>query len=258
MKRTIFILGIIIPLTISAANLEIRIDGIKNNKGSILLEIYTDEVSFKNHEGVFQRYKNIKINDRTAKINISLDQGQYALIVYHDENQNSEVDLDSYKQPVEGWGTSHFHKKILSFKDRALSVKDSDLTETITLLYPRKVALSLQDIRNKSGYLMLRVYDSEENFLKPDRAFLRDDMIKITGNEVQFELMLLPGKYAFNFFHDENGNGKVDRYFFGMPKEGYGNSRGARALLGPPIFDDAVVSIEQGSTIYKQKVILGY
>jgi uncharacterized protein (DUF2141 family) len=34
-----------------------------------------------------------------------------------------------------------------------------------------------------------------------------------------------PGDYAISVFHDENSNGKLDRNFMGMPKEGVGIKR---------------------------------
>ena len=48
-----------------------------------------------------------------------------------------------------------------------------------------------------------------------------------------------PGIYGIAVFHDENGNGKHDTNFLGLPLEGYGFSRDAPIMLGPPKFDDA-------------------
>jgi uncharacterized protein (DUF2141 family) len=47
------------------------------------------------------------------------------------------------------------------------------------------------------------------------------------------------GEFAVQAFHDENGNGEVDRGLFGIPKEGVGFSRNARIGLGPPKWGDA-------------------
>ena len=40
-------------------------------------------------------------------------------------------------------------------------------------------------------------------------------------------------------FHDENANGKIDRNFVGIPKEGYGTSNDAKGFMGPPKYEDA-------------------
>jgi Uncharacterized protein conserved in bacteria (DUF2141) len=38
---------------------------------------------------------------------------------------------------------------------------------------------------------------------------------------------------------DENGNGVLDKNFFGVPVEGYGFSNDARGSMGPPAFEKA-------------------
>jgi uncharacterized protein (DUF2141 family) len=59
-----------------------------------------------------------------------------------------------------------------------------------------------------------------------------------------------PGVYGIAVFHDENGNGKHDKNFFGLPLEGYGFSRDAPIMLGPPKFDDAMFEVtEQGAEL---------
>jgi uncharacterized protein (DUF2141 family) len=52
-----------------------------------------------------------------------------------------------------------------------------------------------------------------------------------------------PGVYGIAVFHDENANGKHDTNFFGLPLEGYGFSRDAPIMLGPPKFDDAMFEV---------------
>lgn len=58
---------------------------------------------------------------------------------------------------------------------------------------------------------------------------------------------LRPGIYAAAAFHDENRSGDFDTNFIGLPREGYGFSNGARALLGPPAFEDASVELVRSS-----------
>jgi len=48
-----------------------------------------------------------------------------------------------------------------------------------------------------------------------------------------------PGDYAISEFHDENRNGKLDRNFLGIPKEGVGASNGATGHMGPPKYEAA-------------------
>lgn len=50
---------------------------------------------------------------------------------------------------------------------------------------------------------------------------------------------LKPGRYAAQVFYDQNGNGRLDRGLFGVPKEGIGFSNDAPIKLAPPKWDDA-------------------
>jgi uncharacterized protein (DUF2141 family) len=45
--------------------------------------------------------------------------------------------------------------------------------------------------------------------------------------------------------HDENRNGELDTNMFGIPKEGYGFSSGAK-VMSAPSFSDAVFSYDGG------------
>jgi len=60
---------------------------------------------------------------------------------------------------------------------------------------------------------------------------------------------VVPGDYAVSVFHDENSNGKLDRNFIGMPKEGVGASNDAAGHFGPPKYDDARFSYKGGRSV---------
>jgi uncharacterized protein (DUF2141 family) len=49
--------------------------------------------------------------------------------------------------------------------------------------------------------------------------------------------------------HDENGNGTMDRGMFGIPKEGFGASRGAHGAFGPKFADARFDYAGGGQTI---------
>ena len=58
-----------------------------------------------------------------------------------------------------------------------------------------------------------------------------------------------PGQYAAFAFYDANNNGEMDHNLIGLPKEKFGFSNGAKGSFGPPDFDDAVFSVDQGSVV---------
>jgi uncharacterized protein (DUF2141 family) len=57
---------------------------------------------------------------------------------------------------------------------------------------------------------------------------------------------LAPGKYALVVFHDENSNGKFDRNWLGLPKEGYAFSNNVRPVFSPPSFKAAAFDYAGG------------
>lgn len=53
---------------------------------------------------------------------------------------------------------------------------------------------------------------------------------------------VVAGRYAIALFHDENANGRMDKMLM-MPREGFGFSRDAPVVFGPPHFSAAAFSV---------------
>nr|NJM03369.1 DUF2141 domain-containing protein [Desulfobacula sp.] len=59
------------------------------------------------------------------------------------------------------------------------------------------------------------------------------------------ETLTLPcGEYAVKVFHDENGNGELDKRVFGIPAEAYGFSNDARGTMGPPEYEKTAFQLD--------------
>jgi uncharacterized protein (DUF2141 family) len=50
-------------------------------------------------------------------------------------------------------------------------------------------------------------------------------------------------------FHDVNNNDKMDKNFFGVPKEGYGSSKNKLPFASAPVFKDNQFSVPPNTTI---------
>jgi uncharacterized protein (DUF2141 family) len=80
----------------------------------------------------------------------------------------------------------------------------------------------------------------------PERQFLTSDcdMWAMAPARIGTTIVIIrdvpPGRYAAQAFHDRNGNGKVDRNFLGIPKEGVGFSNDAPTPMRAPHFADAM------------------
>lgn len=72
----------------------------------------------------------------------------------------------------------------------------------------------------------------------------------VTKLPPRIEVQLPPGRYALAAYHDENGNGKLDRAWNGMPEEAYGFSNGLRgSILGPPDLEDQLFSLQKARAL---------
>jgi uncharacterized protein (DUF2141 family) len=57
-----------------------------------------------------------------------------------------------------------------------------------------------------------------------------------------------PGAYAFAFLHDEDEDGALDRDWIGIPSEGFGFSNDAAPVFGPPSYESARFTHDDGVT----------
>ena len=107
----------------------------------------------------------------------------------------------------------------------------------------------------KAGELHVAVYDNAKAF-EADRGdkggaapgIAAGTIEMVEPGSVTYIYELPPGTYAIGIFHDVNLNNKMDNNFFGTPKEQYGFSNNARALLGPPAFEAAMFELSGATT----------
>lgn len=103
------------------------------------------------------------------------------------------------------------------------------------------IHVKILNIRNNTGTIACALFESPEGFPKDFLHFATNIMIiKIRESQAScYSVDIPPGKYAMAVIHDENMNGKLDTNWMGVPKEGFGFSNKAKALLSAPSFSDA-------------------
>jgi uncharacterized protein (DUF2141 family) len=107
--------------------------------------------------------------------------------------------------------------------------------------------IEITGVRNNQGNVLVALC-GREDFLKP-HCDIQASVPAYRGT-VSMNLTNIPaGTYAVQAFHDENGNGVLDRTLLGIPKEGMGFSRNAPMRFGPPAFDDAAVNVDGDTDI---------
>jgi len=111
-----------------------------------------------------------------------------------------------------------------------------------TFLFAYELKINITNIKNSDGYIYISIYKNPDNFLDRNKAYKN---IKLkTQKELSYIINLDEGIYAISLFHDENGNGIIDRNFFHFPKEGYGFSTNP-FLFGKPTFKDAEFPLKE-------------
>ena len=111
------------------------------------------------------------------------------------------------------------------------------------------LTVQVEGLKDDRGKVHASLYASEDGFpTRPEKAFRQVD-VKIEGGRarVVFE-GIPPGGYAVAAYHDENGDGKLDTGFLGIPSEGLASSNDAKGFMGPPSFEKARVEVGPGET----------
>ena len=104
------------------------------------------------------------------------------------------------------------------------------------LVSAETLTITIADIRESEGRLMIQVANSEKGFeFSEDSAAPPPVAISqlAEAGEMTFEVTLPPGIYGARVLHDLNGNGEMDSNFVGMPKEPWAFSNNATGRLGP-------------------------
>lgn len=88
------------------------------------------------------------------------------------------------------------------------------------------------------GTLFIGMYNTSNSFGETSRSF-RNVKPYATSSLKTVSFDDLPdGNYAIAVFQDINGNGKLDKNFFGVPTEPYGFSNNVKPLFSAPTFED--------------------
>ena len=111
------------------------------------------------------------------------------------------------------------------------------------------IHIKILDIRNSTGSIACALFDSQEGFpIEFLQAATNVMVIKIRDVQARCDFEDIPaGTYAIAVIHDENMNGKLDTNRLGIPREGYGFSNGARAVLSAPSFSAASFKHDGGT-----------
>ena len=111
------------------------------------------------------------------------------------------------------------------------------------------VEVRIEGISSTQGQVYASIFLSAEGFPgNKDMAYDYRAAPAADGTIVLFFESVPAGEFVVAVLHDTDANQELSFNALGMPKEGYGFSRDARARFGPPKFEKAAVSIEAGES----------
>ena len=117
----------------------INISGLRSDKGKCLLYLYNNKKGFPNDAGkAITSAKGSILYGKSTIVLKDVSDGEYALGVIHDENDNGKMDTNFLGMPKEGVGVSnnakgHFGSP--SYEDSKFQLNRKSLIMTITIKY---------------------------------------------------------------------------------------------------------------------------
>ncbi len=111
------------------------------------------------------------------------------------------------------------------------------------------VRVQINGIRNTIGDISCGIFNAAEGYPEDTTKAYKSLRMASPGNSAICQFNdIPPGTYAIAVLHDENANGKLDKNFLGIPREGYGASNNVRPKMSAPAFKDAAFSVKAGGT----------
>ena len=108
--------------------------------------------------------------------------------------------------------------------------------------------MEINNLQSNNGPLYIRILDENENPLKVGTSPVINYSARISFDSIS------PGKYAIQFFHDENENQKMDFNLIGIPKEKFGSSNNVKPILGPPKFEKMLFNLTENEKVIMKPV----
>jgi uncharacterized protein (DUF2141 family) len=127
----------------------------------------------------------------------------------------------------------------------------SEITASETACNGASYAIDVRvhGVRSDRGNVTFVLYgDKPQDFLVKGKKVFKQRFAANQGTVEFCVILSKPGVYAATAYHDENGNGKFDKNWAGLPVEGFGMSNNPTTLLTPPSHDQAAFAVSHGRT----------
>jgi uncharacterized protein (DUF2141 family) len=129
--------GLLAGTAAGAADLVVEVPNPRSDDGTVIAGLHDGQTSFDNDAAIARE----RAPARTGGVRLvfaGLPPGRYAVVLYHDENDNRRIDRNFLGIPREGYGFSNNIRPLLSaptFEQMAVTVGDEPAGLVIRLLY---------------------------------------------------------------------------------------------------------------------------
>jgi uncharacterized protein (DUF2141 family) len=140
MKNSLFLLAALIPLSVfSQSGIVAEIANLRSDKGVCQVCLFNNKEAFNGNGSPVQCFQAAVRNKKAMVYFQNIVPGKYAILVFHDANQNRKLDKNFLGIPKEGYGASRNDLPFASapgFEDNSFEVKPQATTRlSIRLRY---------------------------------------------------------------------------------------------------------------------------
>ena len=127
--------------------------------------------------------------------------------------------------------------------NKAFSQEENSIYYITYLRGDISLEMEINNLQSNNGPLYIRILDGNENPVIVGTSPVINYSARISFDSIS------PGKYAIQFFHDENENQKMDFSLIGIPKEKFGSSNNVKPILGPPMFEKMLFNLTENKKV---------
>ena len=111
MKIILFLLILISMIWTQPApqtgTLVVRLKGMENDNGLVMVALCNSEANFSDSDSAFRGVQSTIVGGKAQLLFTDIPFGEYAVKVYHDENEDGELDSNFFGKPTEEFGFSN-------------------------------------------------------------------------------------------------------------------------------------------------------
>ncbi|MCB8994642.1 MAG: DUF2141 domain-containing protein [Bacteroidales bacterium] len=118
------------------------------------------------------------------------------------------------------------------------------------------IEIRITGLRNPKGKVSVNLFNQKDGFPDDPMKSFGWKTVSILPDTVVIVFEDLPyGTYAVSVLHDENGNGKMEKNFFGIPREGFAFSNNDTPRIKSPSFSDAMIELKSPRMVSNLKML---